>query len=145
MLAQAREIEALRAERDYYQRESDLGATMLGVIVSTLGLGTKATTKAGASVQDVLDHVAALRAEVEMARIERDLERSRYRAAEADVRALAEALLDYLACKHGDENTCGCRDAARTVLAHLGVVRAQAPDVYEALDDSRATMDGHDG
>ncbi len=27
----------------------------------------------------------------------------------------------------------------------LDIVRAQAPDVYEALDDSRATMDGHDG
>ncbi len=67
-----REIEALRAERDHYQRESDLGATMLGVIVSSLGLGAKATTKAGASVQDVLDHVAALRDEVERFRIAHD-------------------------------------------------------------------------
>ena len=62
-------VAALQAERDHYKRESELGATMLGVIVSSLGLGTKATTKAGASVQDVLDHVAALKAEVENLRI----------------------------------------------------------------------------
>lgn len=63
-------VVALTAERDHYKRESELGATMLGVIVS--GLGEKATTKAGASVQDVLDHVAALTAEVERRRIAHD-------------------------------------------------------------------------
>lgn len=38
------------------------------------------------------------------------------RALKADRRALAESLRRLLGCRHGDEQTCGCRTVARTVL-----------------------------
>ena len=178
VLAQAREIAALRAERDHYKRESELGATMLGVIVSSLGLGEKASSKEGANVKDILDHVAALAAEVARLRIAHDradgaladaatvptgdlergiraltatctAERTRstlafagwkeierqFYAAEADVKALAEALrelmmwsteldderLQYIVVQVGREEIA----IASAALARPGVVRVR--------------------